>query len=239
MLSFIKRHGTTMLVAMVTAAVTASAPVIAATVTNADKVDGFDAVGCKAKPDVRGGKLVAVCPNGYLPSDLLKKAADADLLDGLDASAFYRSGQMVQDSAKLSGYMPSWLVRTGYAVSPSSTTRVGKNGRVLSTTVTVPTSGILLIHASSDTYNPKARDLLACYVSLDGHEVPASRRWFVVNGVNSDDDCSTDAVVPVTKLGDVTVSLDAVAVDSKKTAFGRTVIWALFEPFDGTGAAPK
>src|SRR5437868_14233836 len=69
MTSFLTRHAETIIVAMVTAAVMAAAPAVASNVTNADKVDGFDAVGCKASTQHRAGKLVAVCPNGYLPRE--------------------------------------------------------------------------------------------------------------------------------------------------------------------------
>jgi hypothetical protein len=109
---------------------------------------------------------------------------------------------------------------------------------VLSTSITAPGAGFLMVHASSDNYNPKARDLLACAINVDGSEVPGSRRWFTVNGVNSDDDCSSDGVVPVTSGGTHMIALYALAVDSPKTAFGRTVIWALFVPFDAVGARP-
>src|SRR4051794_22827957 len=158
MLSFLKRHGTTMAVAMVTAAITAAAPAIAETVANADKVDGFDAVSCKATEQGRAGKLVATCASGFLPNGLVKKAANADHLDGIDSGGFYRSGSTVANSAQLGGLPANRLTRVGYAISTSSTTRVGKNGRVLSASITVPTTGFLLLHASSDTYNPKARD---------------------------------------------------------------------------------
>jgi hypothetical protein len=238
MRAFLKRHVETIVVAFVVAAITAAAPAIAQTVTNADKVDGLDAVGCKASVQNRAGKLVAACPNGYLAPDLVKKAADASTLDGIDSSGFYRSGSTVHDSELLNGLAANQLNRVGYNFSSSSTTRVGKNGRVLSAEISAPTAGFLLIHASSDNYNPTTRDLLACEIMVDGTAVSSSRRWFVVNGVNSDDDCATDAVVPVTSAGNYSIGLDAVAVDSKKTAFGRTVIWALFVPFGATGTQP-
>jgi hypothetical protein len=218
MRSFLKRHAETVVVAMIVAAVTAGIPAIASTVTNADKVDGFDAVGCKATRTHRAGKLVAACPNGYLPPGLVRKAQNADRLQG------FRAAQ---------------LTRSAYAVSTSSTTRVGKNGKVLSTSIDAPTAGFLLIHASSDNYNPNERDLLACTLVVDRVEVPSARRWFVVNGKYSDDDCDTDAVVPVTSAGNNVIVLEAIAVDSKHTAFGRTVLWALFEPFDSAGAQPS
>jgi hypothetical protein len=81
------------MVAMVTAAVTAAAPSIAATIAdyakNADKVDGKHAVGSSASTTARKGKLVATNPEtGLLPNSIIAKAQDADKLDGRDSGEF-------------------------------------------------------------------------------------------------------------------------------------------------------
>lgn len=235
MRTFLQRHLSTVVVALVTAAVTASAPAVARTAGDADSVDGFSAVSCKAQMANRERVLVATCPNGYLPADIVKKIDDADHLDGIDSEGFYRAGATVTDSNHLGGFAANGLVRAAYAVSTSSATRVGKNGRVLGTTIETPGPGFILIHASSDTFNAKGHDLLACALQADGEEISSSRRWFVVDGERSDDDCATDGVIPITAAGQHTIDLMAIAVDKKKTTFGRTVIWALFEPFDGVG----
>jgi hypothetical protein len=57
---------------------------------NARKVDGFSAVGSNKAPARRAGKLVATNANGYLPTDIIVKANDANELDGLDSPAFQR-----------------------------------------------------------------------------------------------------------------------------------------------------
>lgn len=72
--------------AVVTAAVVSGAPSVAAKVVNADKVDGKSAVGAKATAKKRAGKLVATNRAGMLPSDIVGKVADAELLDGLDST---------------------------------------------------------------------------------------------------------------------------------------------------------
>src|SRR5438309_5940631 len=114
--SFLQRHLTTVLVAFVTAAVTAGAPAIAASMTNADTVDGFHAVSCKSQLNNRGRKLVATCPSGYLPAGIVKEVPLADTLNGLAASQ---------------------LTRAASVSSFSSTTLVGKNGRVVGTSIQV------------------------------------------------------------------------------------------------------
>ncbi len=55
---------------------------------NADKVDGKHAVTSSASAAQRKGKLVATSPdNGRLPNNIIRKAKDADKLDGLDGPA--------------------------------------------------------------------------------------------------------------------------------------------------------
>ncbi len=59
---------------------------------NADKVDGKHAVGATASANSRRGKLVATSrSSGRLPNNIIAKALDANLLDGLDSTAFLDS----------------------------------------------------------------------------------------------------------------------------------------------------
>ena len=94
MFNGLRRHASTILIAMVVAAVTAGGPAFADGVRhaffahNSDKVDDKDAVGYGATIDARAGKLVATNSNGVLPNNILTKARDANLLDGLNSTAF-------------------------------------------------------------------------------------------------------------------------------------------------------
>jgi hypothetical protein len=74
-------------VALLVSVLVTATPSVAAKITNADKVDGKDAVGANASIAKRRGKLVATSRRGYLPDNIIKKARDADRLDGLDSSA--------------------------------------------------------------------------------------------------------------------------------------------------------
>ena len=61
---------------------------------NSDKVDGRHAVGAGAGTAQRKGKLVATNDRtGRLPDDIIRKAPDADLLDGRDSSAYRVTGR--------------------------------------------------------------------------------------------------------------------------------------------------
>lgn len=59
--------------------------------SNADRVDGFHAVGSRASTSKRAGKLVATNQRGRLPNDIIgeaPRAGDAERLDGLSSEAF-------------------------------------------------------------------------------------------------------------------------------------------------------
>jgi hypothetical protein len=94
MFARLRKHSTTIVVAVVTAALTAGGPVIAATVADyakdADKVDGKHAVSASATVSERKGKLVATNSAGRLPDTIIAKAPNAERLDGADSTAFVK-----------------------------------------------------------------------------------------------------------------------------------------------------
>ena len=106
MFEALRRHTTTIAVAMVTAAVTAGGPALAAAVQeglNADQVDGKHAVGAGATVAQRSGKLVATNASGRLPNNIIAKAPDANTLDGINSTGFLRTGAKAADANKLDG----------------------------------------------------------------------------------------------------------------------------------------
>ena len=111
----IRRHLTTIIVAMVTAAITAGGPALAAAVAeavNADTVDGKHAVGAGASVANRKGKLVATSgTTGRLPNNIISKAPNANQLDGIDSTGFLRKGAKAADSDKLDGLTSSQFAR--------------------------------------------------------------------------------------------------------------------------------
>ena len=115
------RHPLTLIAAAALAMVVASAPALAqvpsedvepgpaaeksAKITpaasgsgNADKVDGRHAVSAATPKYKRAGKLVATSKYGSLPNNIIKKAHNADKLDGFDSRAFARKAQLRSDT---------------------------------------------------------------------------------------------------------------------------------------------
>lgn len=84
----------TVAVALVTAAITAGAPSIAATFDahNAENVDGLNAVKSSVSTMQAAGRLVAHNSSGVVPKKFLPQVGNAETLDGLDASAFALAG---------------------------------------------------------------------------------------------------------------------------------------------------
>lgn len=94
----LRKHLSTVVVAFVAGTIGASVPAVAHGVKhalfahNAGKVDGKSAVSSSTPLAQRGDKLVATDPaTGLLPNDIIALAPDADLLDGLNSSAFATS----------------------------------------------------------------------------------------------------------------------------------------------------
>jgi hypothetical protein len=92
----LRRHVPVAVTAAVICSLFAGGPSVARAAfdaVNADKVDGKHAVGSGAGINARKGKLVATNGNtGRLPNDIIKKAQDANLLDGRDSTAYRATG---------------------------------------------------------------------------------------------------------------------------------------------------
>ncbi|MGH3039299.1 MAG: hypothetical protein ACRDLZ_07840 [Gaiellaceae bacterium] len=83
---------------------------------NAGKVDGRSAVGTAASVNSRKGKLVATSgTSGRLPNNIIAKAPDADLLDGLDSAEFLGVDGKAADADSLDGLDSTEFIRSGAA----------------------------------------------------------------------------------------------------------------------------
>ena len=119
MSSVIRKHAATFGVALVTSLVAAGAgPAIAHGVHalfahNSDKVDGLHAVKSGTSKKKRRGKLVATSrKTGRLPNNIIKKAPDANKLDGLDSTIFLKNTDPI-DADTFDGLASSAFVKTG------------------------------------------------------------------------------------------------------------------------------
>ena len=116
MLSQVRSHLSTILVAMVTAAVTASAPAIAHGVHalfshNSDKVDGIHAA--KANAGNKRNRLIATDKTGKFPVSVIPRA-DANTLDGQDSTEFLDSTDKAADADLLDGQNSDSFASSGH-----------------------------------------------------------------------------------------------------------------------------
>lgn len=106
----------------------------------------------------------------------------------------------------------------------------GFNGTAATTKIKAPTSGSLVIDASSDLFNTTTNDSPACLIEVDNVQNNPSIRVMELDGasnVNEGEDCSTNTVVPVT-AGTHTVDLEARA--GTGTDFKGTTLSVIFVP---------
>lgn len=119
---FLRTHATTILVAMITAAVTAGGPAIAEVLADyardADKVDGRHAVHANTSVPNRKGKLVATDgTTGRLPDNIIRQARDSARLAG-HAHRDLRSFPLPVQAAAASG--TAMKSSSGVTLSPDS-----------------------------------------------------------------------------------------------------------------------
>ena len=171
-------------------------------------------------------------------------SVNADKLDGLDSTAFLGVSDQATDSALLGGFAADDLVRAAYAVAPfgAVVTDGIDDFTILSTAITAPVDGLLIIHASSDVWNyTNDSGAAGCAIELDGVQVDSSVRQFqtdaATDGTNREEDCATDTVVPV-MAGDYTIDFVTAFSPADLTNFDESVLWALFVPFGSDGSQP-
>lgn len=114
--------------ALVISATATGGPALAGLVfaDNSDKVDGKHAVGSNASTDNRKGKLVATNKvTGRLPNNIIRKAPDAQLLDGRDSNDFLSlsapAGRLVGEGLVNSGGALHGAAGAGMTVSKTAT----------------------------------------------------------------------------------------------------------------------
>jgi hypothetical protein len=165
---------------------------------------------------------------------------NADKLDGNDSSAFLGVDDQAASATnadEVDNRDANELVRVA-SFTGHSPLADGTNGTLATTEINAPSSGFLVINASSDFSYFGGNDLLSCFIKVDNTEASGSRRILEYNGttnVNREQDCSTNSVVLV-YAGHHTVDLK---VDGSFAAgFRETALSAMYVPFDGNGAQP-
>jgi hypothetical protein len=132
----------------------------------------------KIKNGAVTGAKVNVSSLGTVPS--ATNAANANTLGGIGSTAFSRQAHSAIDDNALVG-------ETGV-----------EQGTAREVSITAPQNGFLLAIASSDTFldGPES-DSFTCLLNVDGSNLSQSRRTSEVSEVSSEENCGTNAIVPV------------------------------------------
>jgi len=109
----------------------------------------------------------------------------------------------------------------------------------LTTSITAPSRGYLVINAGSDVYDyGTASDSSFCWIDVDGTTLDSTNRQIALDpSVNPEEDCSTGGSV-VVKAGVHTVEFMA-EPGQTTTTFDESNLDVLFVPFDSTGKTPS
>lgn len=147
---------------------------------------------------------------------------NVDLVDGVDANG------LVRVAFARSGELPD---------GDDTDTFTAGFGTLLSTSITAPTAGWLVITGTVDAFNTTSNNTYGCHIILNGMEVLGTFMTSQVNGAtgtNESEDCSTHGIAEI-PAGTHSVHLDAATV-ATTTDFADGSLSVLFVPFDGDGA---
>ncbi|HEX6229422.1 MAG TPA: hypothetical protein VFZ41_08200 [Solirubrobacterales bacterium] len=137
-------------------------------------------------------------------------AGNADQLDGLDADSLVR------------------------AAGASTTNAAEGDGDIVSTSITAPGDGYLLIVASVDSRNDVDTDGFDCDIEVDGVPIASAHRSIrVTKEGNNEEDCGTNTVAQV-DAGPHVIDFSAGSVGTN-VKFEGADLNVLFVPFGPTG----
>ena len=168
------------------------------------------------------------------------KAADSEMLDGRDSTEFLGATAQAADSDTVDGLHANQLVRVGYGRTNNA---VQADGAAVTATITAPVPGLLVMSGAIDADGGR-RDRYICRLKVDGSVVTGTKMESLVDGgegsaeppiaINDSENCATTGVQAVA-AGAHTVTLDI--LNHNSLDFRGASVWALYVPFDGTGAA--
>jgi hypothetical protein len=164
------------------------------------------------------------CPEGQIAK---MTASGWDCRDDLDST----------DAATLDGRAADDLIRVAF---DGTSDAPDADGTVLTVTITAPTAGYVVANAGINSQIPSTDgDFYSCWIELDDVSMEGSERDVQLDYVdathtsNSQENCATTAGAVVAP-GSHTIDLAVGGVDY--ALLNAATLWAMFVPFDGTGA---
>jgi len=159
-------------------------------------------------------------------------ADDADKLDGLSSSAYMTKTVYDSDKDGIVDLLPRAAFNSvGSAPDGADFT--------LSTEITAPAPGILLLSGGVDALDDTAITNYTCTLEIDDATVKGTIMVSRIDGgtgFNTGEDCTTSGAVLV-DAGTYTIDFEVELV-AATTGHNDASMWVLWVPLDGTGAVP-
>lgn len=125
--------------------------------------------------------------------------------------------------------------RVAFALGPAGTTPVPVNGTVISTTITAPKSGFLVMQAGGDWFDSDT-DVYGCRLHVNGTEVPGTAHDIESDVTVTEMNCETEGILQVA-AGTHTVDLVSYSVDGTPS-HRQDVLIVEWVPLNATGVTP-
>ena len=208
------------------------------------KIQNGTITGAKLANDTVTGALINESTLGTVPrADRANTAGTADrantagTAESANTAGHANTAGTAENANTVGGHAANSLVRVASAGADSDAL-VGESGTALSTAITAPSAGFLVINAGSDVVvtDPVADVAVECSIEVDGTESLPSVRIISLGADNTEENCTTETVVQV-GAGDHTVDFEYADVDATTTV-GASSLQVLFVPFGATGALP-
>jgi len=167
----------------------------------------------------------------YCPNDNVSRGEMAVFLKRL-------SDKQVVDAGELQGFTAAQL--TPRAAFNSTFDAPDGADFTLSTTITAPAPGILLLSATIDAANFTDFDFYNCFLEINNGFVSGTAMISELDGgtapANFEEDCTTTGAAAVA-AGTHTIDFKVMDVEPSTELFDASV-WVLWVPLDGSGAIP-
>jgi hypothetical protein len=149
-------------------------------------------------------------------------------------SAFMRrlAENRVVDAARVQGYSPDELAPRVAFNSDEEGDGTGAQPHKLSTEITAPSRGTLVMSGNMETYHGGFGTTTTCWLEVDDQKVHGSETHSTPGG-DDDDGCATSGAM-VVDSGTYTVDLAA----SGPLWYWDESVWVMWVPFNGQGNTP-
>ena len=156
--------------------------------------------------------------------------------NGAITAAKLAPGTVSTDANTLNGFAANGLARTAVAFSNSQTNKTGQ-ATLLSTTITAPGPGYLIVNASTDVRST-IDAFISCSLQLDEAGMDGSGRFLAtkIGTAFPEIGCVTGSTMPV-QAGQYKVDFEGQGADAD-VKWGRSSLQATFVPFGPDGNRP-